>query len=203
MGVKITAQPIAEPLTIEECRLHLNVDPLDIDVSHPDDAMIMALQGAAREWCEDFSGLSLAVKTYEMALDVFPNDEIRLPSPPIVEVVSIKYLDTDFVEQILPNDQYTIDSYQRPGWVMPAYGTNWPATAPVANAVKITYRSGFAVPGDDVEIDALPFVERAAMCLVMGHLYRNRETTVEKALTEIPYGAEALLRPRRVLLGMA
>lgn len=44
---------------------------------------------------------------------------------------------------------------------------------------------------------------RAAILLVLGHLYENREDSVEKALASIPNGADALMRPLRVRLGMA
>ena len=78
MTPKIVLEPTEELLTIDECRLHLRVDRLEIDSddvgTHPDDELIMALQTAAREHCEAFLGLSLVPYTYEVALSSFPAD---------------------------------------------------------------------------------------------------------------------------------
>jgi hypothetical protein len=60
--------------------------------------------------------------------------------------------------------------------------------------------------GDDSDSEPLPFEAKAAILLIVGHLYENREEVVEhsnQTLLNIPTGAEALLRPLRVRMGMA
>ena len=96
MTPKVVLEPTVELLTLDECRLHLRVDPLEIDSddvgTHPDDDLIMALQTAARQHCENFLGLSLAPYTYEIALDEFPTDDdgaIELPMGPVTSIVSV------------------------------------------------------------------------------------------------------------------
>ncbi len=70
--------------------------------------------------------------------------------------------------------------------------------------MKVRYRSGYQSEEDpDSDAPPLPRSLRAAILLVLGHLYENREDSVEKALASIPNGAEALMRPLRVRLGMA
>lgn len=57
-----------------------------------------------------------------------------------------------------------------------------------------------ASAGDDpiVVNDAI----RAAVLLMAGHLYRNREAVTEGAMHEMPLGARSLLWPHRVGLGV-
>ena len=206
MGVKIITAPIAEPVTLQQCRDHLRVTPFEegsSDEAHPDDTIIMAMAAAAREWAENFTGLSLAAKTYELALDAFPDDEIEIPHPPLIEVVQITYVDEDEVVQTVPGDQYVIDNHLLPGWVFPARGFYWPAADQVVNSVRVTYRAGYAVEGDASGPEPLPAVAQAAILLVLGHLYEHREDATERALVTVPNGAKSLLRPLRLRFGMA
>lgn len=202
MGLKIITQPSEEPFTIEQCRAHLNVEPYEVDSdgvgTHPDDALIMAMQSAAREHCEDFTGLSLVQKTYELALNCLPAAEVEIPMPPVVEIVSVKYADADGTEQVIDPSSYLVDGYQMPAQLFPAVNAAWPATSGVVNAVRIRYVAGY---GDDSDSESLPHALAAAILLVMGHLYRNREDSTEKVMTTIPISAEALMRPKRIRLG--
>ena len=54
--------------------------------------------------------------------------------------------------------------------------------------------------------EALPMVinaaVRAAILLIVGHLYANREENVQGAVNKLPMGAHALLYPHRVGLGV-
>jgi uncharacterized phiE125 gp8 family phage protein len=203
--------PEVEPLTIEECRAHLEAqryDDSDSDVDAIDDAMILAWASAAREHCENFLGLSLAPQILEAALDEFPSTRvdgttaIELPRGPVREIVSViggelssegsAGSESDGTFILMPTD-YILDDYS-----VPAAG--WPAASGV-NAVKIRYWAGYGVDSDGGT--ALPWAIRAAMLLILGHLFANREDSTEKALTSIPNGAEALMRPLRVRLGMA
>jgi uncharacterized phiE125 gp8 family phage protein len=210
MSIKILQQPIAEPVTLGECYDHLRIDPYLVGTdgtSHPDDELIMAYAAAARGHAERFTGLSLAVKLYELALDGFPVDkEIRLRNPPLVEVVAVEYVDPDLLVQTVPPDQYVIDNHATEdgaGWLVPAVGYSWPATANVINAVRVRYRAGYAVPGDGTDVEPLPYEARAAILLMLGQLYEHREDAMEKGLAAVPSRVHAMLRPLRVRIGMA
>jgi uncharacterized phiE125 gp8 family phage protein len=207
MGIKIITPPVGEPITLQECRDHLRIVPFEesssSDESHPDDAIVLAMLSAAREWAENFTGLSLAVKTYELALDRFPADEIELPMPPLVEILSVTYIDEDETPITIPPLEYVIDNYQMPGWLIPVRGTDWPTPLEAANVVKIRYRAGYAVEGDASEPPPLPAAARAGILLALGHLYEHREDSTEKALNSIPMGAQSMLRPLRIRFGMA
>lgn len=201
MVPKIIIQPETEPLTVEECRSHLEAAAYgDTTLDDADDLMIGGFLSAAREYCEEFTGLSLARKTYEIALDAFPPAEIELPMSPTIEVVSVTYVDADEAVQTMSAAAYVLDNYQLPAWLLPASGTSWPTPGGFVNAVKVRYIAGYS---DDSDGDPLPHALRAAILLVLGHLYKHREDTAAAALASLPLGAESLMRQLRVRLGMA
>jgi uncharacterized phiE125 gp8 family phage protein len=214
MGLKSISGPEVEPFTIEECRTHLEVQPYEVDSdgveTHPHDAMIMAMQAQAREFCEEFTGLSFARKTYELALDAFPAEEIevpptgsREPATPLVEVLSVKYVDADEVEQTIDPSAYTIDNYQKPAWLFPASSSTWPATGALVNAVKIRFVAGYGpVDTDYPEAETLPYLAGAGVKRMLAYLYANRGDSDEKS-ADTPERIQQMLRPLRIRLGMA
>lgn len=217
MGTRIITPPAVEPITLADLRAHLGIEPYELDSSgagtHPHDGMVMAMLGAAREYAENFTGRSIALKTYELALDAFPADgDIELANPPLVSIESVTYVTTDssgdYIEETVAAGDYTIDRHQTAygaGWLSPAVGSSWPTPSSVINAVKVRYRAGYQVPEPDSsaeDAESLPFAIRAALLVMVDHLYENRGA-VGKNPNEMPFAAEALLRPLRVRLGMA
>lgn len=215
----VVVAPVAEPLTLDECRQHLRVvayeeddSDSDADGTHPDDVLIMAMQAAAREYVEHFTGLSLTTRTLEIALDSFPtvaldgSTAVELPMGPVQSIVSISTgepsSDTDEEDFNIAAADYTLDAYRNPQRVVPV--STWPTVTAATNAIKVQYVAGYAVASDDEDTGRpLPAALRAALLLVLGHLYEHREDNAETALSSLPLGAEALMRPLRVRLGMA
>jgi uncharacterized phiE125 gp8 family phage protein len=177
MGFKVITPPAAV-LPLPELRLHLRID----DDTTTEDAMLTALLDSARGYAQHYTGRAIGVQTIELALDAFPLGAIQLPLSPVTALTTIKYLDTSNVEQTLSNTLYTLDDYGCSHWVLPAANAVWPITAPVANALKVRYTAG-----------NLPATVRAALLLLVGHLYENRENTVPKEMREVPVGVHALL----------
>ena len=202
-GFKVVVQPDAEPITIEECRAHLRLDAEGSPPEHPDDALVLAMLSAAREYAEVVTGRSLVARTVELALDEFPLCGIELPHYPVVSVDSVKYIDTDGVEQTLAEDGYTFDDYGYQQRVVQAFEASWPTTRCVPNAVKVRYVVGHSMPGDSPQVYPLPEPIRAAMLLTLGHLYENREgSVVGVSVNALPLGVASLLQPYRVRLGV-
>ena len=82
---KTILAPGEEPITVDDARAHLEAARYgDTELDATDDAMIESWIQSAREHCEDYLGLSLAVRTLEIALDEFPDDgaAIVLPNHP-------------------------------------------------------------------------------------------------------------------------
>lgn len=220
---KLISAPAFEPVTIEEARAHLEAQPYgDSDTDAIDDAMILGFVSAARQACEQFTGLSIAPAVIEIALDAWPSAagadgaQIELPGGPIRRVLQVTVGDPLASDAAIDPDLYWLDDFALVPRLMPALGY-WPATpaAGYLNAIRVRYEVGFAAPGeadaassssDSEAVDPLPLPPaiRAAILLLLGHLYENREAiNVGNLVTTLPLGVHALLRPYRVLRGMA
>ena len=200
----ITTLDIVPIISLVDCRLHLRIDTVDDSPdTHPDDELVLALLAAAREWVEGYTGLALTPRTLELGLDRFPANEILLPTPPTISVESVKYFDTAGDEQTITSTDYVLDDYQRPGWILPAEGYVWPTTKEVVNAVTIRYEVGYASRLDSPQVLPLPASLRAAVLLILGSLYENRENTAPITITDVPLGAKSLCDWLKVRTGMA
>jgi uncharacterized phiE125 gp8 family phage protein len=183
MGFKVITPP-TEPVTLADARLHLRV------TDTAEDTLISALITAAREYCEHYLQRAVGSQTLELALDEFPEGSIELPMGPVTSITSIKYIDTNQAEQTLSGSAYTLDDYSHQSWAVPAYETEWPETLEAANVVKVRYVAGSATP---------PSAVLAAMKLIIGHLYENREQSIiGVSVTELPLGVKALLDTKRI-----
>lgn len=182
MSVKLITPP-TEPVTLAEARLQCRVTEV------AEDSLITNLITTARQYCEHYTQRAIGVQTLELALDEFPDGAIDLPMSPAVSITSIKYIDAAGVEQTLASAAYVLDDYSYTSWVLRAYGSEWPETQAVANAVKVRYVAGSAtVPGP----------VRSAMLLMIGHLFVHRESTnVGNVTSELPLGVKALLDTNR------
>jgi uncharacterized phiE125 gp8 family phage protein len=231
--VRVIEAPTQEPVTLAEARLQCRVDPYPVTgdsptlTAHPDDALLETLISAAREWCEAYTGRALAPQTVEVARSSFPgyyeSQPIALPLPPLHYVDSAIYRDDDGIDtSMLADLDYLVDQYGYVPHIQPVIGAVWPTlTNAYPGAVRIRYRTGYAVdalgqtvvvpdvgsPGDSpsatVSVPLVPASVKAAIKLLVGHLYAHRENTTDLRLSEIPLGAQALLRPYRLHLGVA
>lgn len=196
---RVIAAPANEPLSLPECYAQLHLDDPDSN-GRPDDALILTYAAAAREYCENFTGLSLAMKDYEVVLNAWPDDDlIELPYPPFISLLNGITISDEISDNAIDEDSYLVDNYT--GQIVAITPlASWPTLA-TGNLIRIRYRAGY---GDESEAAGqVPAQIKAAMLLMLGHLYMNREATAEGQLLQIPLGVEALLRPYRVLLGMA
>lgn len=180
MPVKVITAPIAA-LTLAELRLHLRIDA--VAGVHEDDTLITDQLLAAQAYAEHHTGASIGSQTLELALDTFPTGPIVLPQGPVTGVTSVSYIDTAGAPQTLDSALYLLCDYGAPARLDPAYGTRWPATLGTPNAVKVRYVAG-----------SLPAAARAALLLIVGHLYTHRESVnIDKIVSVVPMGADALL----------
>jgi len=205
MALTLIMPPAVEPLTLAEAKSHLRVDTTD------DDDLIAALLTASRSFCEEWTGRAFVTQTWELTLDEFSSDlnadEIEIPRPPLQSVTSVKYDDSNGLEQTLATDQYDVDTASQPGWVVPIT-SGWPSVVwDGINAVRIRYVAGYA-PSEDSpanSTDNIPGAIKAAIRLYLGQLYDQREDIVVGTIVnKVPSGSvQSLLRNFRVRLGMA
>lgn len=196
MALMLVTPPESTPVSLEEAQIHLRV------VDDDENSLIETFIEAATAHAERFLGRSLIDQIWELTLDEFPENEIKLPKPPLIEVVSIKYDDAAGDEQMLSTDSYTVDTSSEPGWVVPA--DSWPSTFDGINTVRIQFRAGYIDQTMSPAVANVPQDIRAAILLMIGTFYNSRETIViGQTATLIPWGAEQLLRMRRIDLSMA
>jgi uncharacterized phiE125 gp8 family phage protein len=196
MGLRLITPPVVQPVSLEETKRHLRIDFDDSD------DLISLYILAATQHCEQYTGRAFVDQTWELTIDSFPTNEIRLTKPPLIEVVSIKYDDTNGDEQTLDPTEYTVDASGEFGWVVP--NDTWPTPFDGINAVRIQYRAGYAESADSPTVDSIPSDIKAAILLYVGTFYAHRETVVVgQAATNLPFASLQLLRRRRVHTGMA
>ncbi len=183
-----------EPITLEDGRAQCN---LDVFGSPPESEHDFWLETvgipAARQYCENYKGVAYAPRIMEIASNAFPASEMNLPFGPVQSITSVVYLDTDGVEQTMDAADYTLDLYSTPARLLLAYGATWPAARDTTNSVKVRYATGYSLP-DASPIAVLPPLAKAAMLLMVGHLFANREGVVmPDAAMELPLGVKACL----------
>lgn len=202
-GIRVISSPTIEPVTVEEVENHLRLERYG-----PDRDWVVMMIPAAREWCEGWTGRALAPATFELAASAWPL-RLELPMSPISAVTSVIYTDGDGIPTLLDTSDYILDNFADPARLDTAYGLTWPTLQAVTNGIRIRYVAGYSRPGPvdegspTVDTPPLPASIRAAILLVLGHLYENREDTTELSLQQLPLGAKALLEPYRLRLAMA
>lgn len=182
MRFSIIQQPTLEPIELDEAKAHLRVEHTS------EDAMINLMIEAARHHVEGETGRRLLPTQFTAYANLF-SDEMEL-LPNLISVEAIRYLDTDNTQQTLATSVYKVDKTDYSGKVYLAYNQSWPDTYEEVNAVEIDFTVGMAATQE-----AVPGALKAAMLLIVGHLYENREaTTYGTALTALPMGVDALLK---------
>jgi hypothetical protein len=210
--IKQTVGPASEPVSVAESKVWMRVSDDD------QDSAIVDLIAMAREFCEDYTGLTAVQTTYLQVMDYFPvigDDRTMLNSPvvqpirnywrpflgdleipimrsPLVEVSGIEYYNGSGVLTTLDASKYTVSTIRQPGRLSPAFGQSWPTAQDRPESVKITLSAGYA------DANAVPIRFKQAMRLIVAHHYEHRESVSELKLEEVPQSALALLEQLRI-----
>lgn len=187
--VVVTAPSVSDVLTTAEAREHLRVE------DDAEDALIGGYVAAAVEHLDGpggWLGRALAPQTLELRLDAFCGSIelpwIELPCPPVSEVTSVKYIDGAGAEQTIDSGDYALHGDR----IDLAWGKSWPSPRAEREAVRVRYVAGY---------EQLPAPIKAALLLMVGDLYANRETGVVgmvASAVKMSVPVENLLTPYRV-----
>ena len=176
-----------EPLLLSDLQMQSRLYSA-LDPPADDPYYLENLIATARDFFESETQIQLLTATWELRLDGFPRcgEPIYLPLPPVREVLSLKYIDTDGTEQTLFDSTSSpaidagifvadLKSPVRPqaGEIYLAYGQYWPTARWEKNAVRIQFQSGFGDTSADV-----PAGIKQTLMVMAATLYRHREAVI-------------------------
>lgn len=136
MNDRLIVEPVALAVSIEAARRAARTAGTALDAELEE--KVRGITGEA----EHETGRAFITQTWELTMDAFP-PAIKLPHPPIASVDHVKFYDVAGVLQTLDPQDYMVDTKSEPGWILPAPGRAWPATAARINAVEVQYVCGY------------------------------------------------------------
>lgn len=188
-----TVQPTAEPVSLAEAQLHLRLDTSGSPPSHPDDTLVETLITAARENAEQYTGVTISQATYQVKSAV-TDEQISLQTYPVTEIASVTYEDNDGTVQTVSSDDYYVDNFYRPARLI--FKRNSPSFD-----TTVTFTAGYT-DGQSPNPYPTPASVKAAILLMLGNLYENRESVAGTQSYERPQSATYLLTPHRINMGL-
>jgi len=185
-SITVVTAPVTEPLSLAEIKANLGIDDDAYDVA------LTRLRATARQYCEKVQRRAFITQTLDVTYNL-PLTRLILPRPPLQSVTSIKYLDTDGVEQTLDSAYYRVTGTD-PGLITLAEGYSWPSVQPVEEPVTVRIVAGY---GDDQYV---PQTTKGAMLALIGHWLENREAALAgQTVTAVPFQLESLITMDRDL----
>ena len=194
--------PVDLAVPLADAKEHLRVD------HDADDAFIEALVESAAGMIDGPDGIGFCLQKQTWRLDLDGFDEfgwgrlhstddrrrwdgrrdlrIRLPLRPVVSVESIEYVDTSGGEQLLDAANYRVSIAGGSATLTPV--SSWPTPRDEPGAVRIEFKAG----------EGTPAALRAAILLMVGHLYEHRETVnVGNIVQEMPLAWSSIIERYR------
>ena len=185
MPLSLITPPEAEPLDLDAVKDQCRIGR---DASDQDALLSSYIIPAARERAESQTGRALLTQTWDLVLDVFPDEGyIEIPKPPLIRVDSLKYQDQAGVVQTWAASHYVVQAPAGPrcqcGRLALAYGMTWPTTLGEIGDVVVRFTCGWETEGD------VPGLIKMAMLMDAATLYANPETIVKGAgVVQLPGG---------------
>ncbi|HSH86886.1 MAG TPA: head-tail connector protein [Methylophilus sp.] len=176
MSYQTITPPSDEPVTLAQAKAQCRVD------SAEEDDFIESLIQPARELAEHRTGRALMTQTLEWAIPDLAGDKIPFPVSPVQSIESIKYIDSNGVEQTLSPSVYALDKTgQGKHYLRLKNGQSWPSANTQFDAVKVTFVAGY---GDAA---AVPAAIKQWILMAVSFFYKHRETASdESVVTELP-----------------
>lgn len=181
MYLPVLVEAADPPLSLEDAKAHLYVDHED------DDGVIEAFVAAATAHVERVTSFLLAEQTWQQDFDSFCGI-IRLTKGPVSAVDSITYRNEAGQLSTVDGDDYGLFADSISSYVRFKDNFSRPSDLYQAAAVRVTWTAG------QEEVPA-PLI--AAIKLIVGDLYANREAKTENNLQENPT-VKALLSTYRI-----
>lgn len=139
MMLEEVAPPVEMAVSLAVAKDTLRIDKDDTSF----DALLPIWIAGITSEAEHQTGQVFVNRPMRLTLDRFP-DSIRL-SAPTFSVESLQFLDPYDEWQTLDPADYYVDRVTKPGYIVPARGRAWPATAPSFHAVVVDYTAGWGI----------------------------------------------------------
>lgn len=171
------------------------IDPVEMETylrfcDPSEQPLIVDLIAAATEFVEKGSGRQFLTATYDLLRDRFPcgAGPIVLPKPPLQSVTSISYVDGNGTTQTLSASLYEVQAgtEHAAGYILPDYGTIWPATRGFDRDVTIRFVCGYGLQG------LVPQVIKQQIRMLVKHWFENRSAIGCGEMTVPPLAYDAL-----------
>lgn len=189
--VEDVSAPSGAVLALDTIRHHVGQALTD------DDAHLEALEQAAQRHVETYLGRALLQRTRRAWYDgPFTGPVVLLPEP-ATSVTSLKVYDEQDVESTVATTVYQVDTVSRPARLILRSNQTWPVDLREAHAIAVQYVDGWTSG------ELVPANIRAALLLLIAHLYEHPTAVVDGTLTELPLGVRALLMMHRIRTGAA
>lgn len=197
MNYRQITYPTAQVITTQEAFNHLR---LDITGDADQIGYVTSLVNAAVAYCQSYQRRCYLLTTWEAYLNEWPRGIVMIEKSPVVSVDNIQYRDAAGVWQTLSTDLYRTDTISEPALI--AFLPDLPTADLTAfNSIRITFQSGYVNGQGAQDINLIPENVKAAIMLIIGHLYEHREQVVMGTIqTNMDFGVDTLLDVGRVFV---
>lgn len=145
--VTVTAAE-AEPVDLAKAKQYLRIDAGDESFDDEVETFI----AASRAEIEQICNTRMITQQVLLVANGF-SDLQHLPIGPVLEIVTIEYIDANGDEQLLAAENYELVAGILDAQVIGVPGFAWPAIAKRADAVRVTATVGYGDAGTDLPRD--------------------------------------------------
>jgi len=177
-SLSVVTDATGEPVSVGEVREFCRID------STREDRLLESYTKVAVSYGENLTKRDFMEKTRKLVLDNFQSI-IELPRAPLSTAASnvlIEYTNTTggtstCVKSSLASCLYVVDSNREPGRIILAYDSVWPTVRLEKNAVRITYKSGYAISSVSSNVTTPEAIKNWIKMRVNG-MYQFREPVI-------------------------
>jgi len=188
MPLILTSGPAAEPITLDEAKLHCRVD------GDADDLLVSSLILAARLHIERCLDLALISQSWSLYLDRWPDAAfVELPLAPLIGVDAVRLYSPTDTNVTLDPGLFAVDAVSRRPRLARRDGQSWPLPGRAINGIEIAFTAGYGAAAEHV-----PMPVRQALKMLVAHWYEAREPVLfGETADPVPASVASLIAPYR------
>jgi uncharacterized phiE125 gp8 family phage protein len=178
------------PISLTYAKKNLNIDETFTD----DDDYLTSLINAATDCFEYYTKTTLMYTVYSTPRNCW-SSQIVLKKRPLISITSVKYYDTDEVEQTVSSDDYKMINTTYPyGYIQFRDTFTYPDIADFENQITITFTAGLYNSQDDV-----PECLKLAIAQWVASAYNNRgDCSEQNMISCLPCATKNAIKKYRI-----